>query len=219
MAFFNEWNLLSPASFVQAEMIFFHDHALVLLVGILGLVFLMGVKLILNTFSSRFLIEAQMLETVWTIVPAILLVWLALPSLRLLYLLDEQGGQSNILKAVGHQWFWSYEAPSLGHLSFDSYMVPQNDLTFGMYRLLEVDNRPMIPVGFPTQVVVTSTDVIHAWAVPALGVKVDAVPGRLNNLNIHPFSTGVYYGQCSEICGANHSFMPISLEVVQTNDM
>lgn len=186
--------------------------------GIFVFVVLIGLSLLKNKFHNRLVHEAQTLEIIWTIVPAILLVWLALPSLRLLYLMDEHPESRNTLKAIGHQWYWSYEQPSKDNLRFDSYILPEATLTAGQYRLLEVDNRPYVPFLFDTMVITTSSDVIHAWTLPALGIKIDAVPGRLNSININPFMPGVFYGQCSEICGANHSYIPIVLEAIRLKD-
>nr|NP_007333.1 cytochrome c oxidase subunit II [Albinaria caerulea]P48889.1 RecName: Full=Cytochrome c oxidase subunit 2; AltName: Full=Cytochrome c oxidase polypeptide II [Albinaria caerulea]CAA58300.1 COII [Albinaria caerulea] len=218
MSTWGQINLMDPASPIQMEMMLFHDHAMAILIGIFTLVSLLGVKLCFNTLSTRTMHEAQLLETLWTILPAFLLVWLALPSLRLLYLLDEQGSEGIILKAIGHQWYWSYEMPSMNISNFDSYMIPEEDLKPGDYRLLEVDNRPMVPYGLDINVITTSADVIHAWALPSMGVKMDAVPGRLNSMGFHANLPGIYYGQCSEICGANHSFMPITVEAIDVKD-
>nr|YP_010735475.1 cytochrome c oxidase subunit II [Deroceras laeve]WEI33066.1 cytochrome c oxidase subunit 2 [Deroceras laeve] len=218
MSIWGQFNLVDPGAPVQSEMLLFHDHAMILLVGIFVLVALVGVKFCFNKVSSRLVHEAQTLEIIWTIVPALLLIWLALPSLRLLYLLDEQGSDGVVLKATGHQWYWSYEIPSLSIGSFDSYMIQSEDLKVGDFRLLEVDNRPQVPWGVASSVITTSSDVIHAWALPSMGVKMDAVPGRLNSMGMFPEYSGVFYGQCSEICGANHSFMPIVLEVVKIED-
>nr|YP_010574724.1 cytochrome c oxidase subunit II [Triopha modesta]UZI00295.1 cytochrome c oxidase subunit II [Triopha modesta] len=218
MSFWGQLNLMDAGSPLQGEMFLFHDHAMVLLLGIFVFVAILGVKLVMNTLTSRVMLDAQRLETVWTVVPAVLLVWLALPSLRLLYLLDEQGNTGIILKATGHQWYWSYEVPFSNSGSFDSYMVPEGDLNEGDYRLLEVDNRAVVPFGMETTVIATSADVLHAWALPSMGVKMDAVPGRLNTMSMFVEKPGVYYGQCSEICGANHSFMPIVVEAVNLDD-
>ena len=218
MRFWGQLNLIDAASPIQREIFLFHDHAIVLLLGIFTFVAVLGFKLVFNTFTSRVTLEAQRLETVWTIVPALLLIWLALPSLRLLYLLDEQRNSGIILKATGHQWYWSYEIPFSNRGSFDSYIVPEDDLKEGDYRLLEVDNRAVIPFGIETTVITTSADVLHAWTLPSMGVKIDAVPGRLNRMRIFVEKPGVYYGQCSEICGANHSFIPIVVEAVDLED-
>nr|YP_010834660.1 cytochrome c oxidase subunit II [Coryphella verrucosa]WFQ82028.1 cytochrome c oxidase subunit II [Coryphella verrucosa] len=218
MSFWGQLNFMDPASPVQSEMILFHDHGLVLLLGISVFVGFVGIKFLLNKLTSRTVVEAQTLETVWTILPSFLLIWLALPSLRLLYLLDEQSSNGLILKATGHQWYWSYEIPLCESGSFDSYMVPEGDLEIGEYRLLEVDNRAVVPFQMETTVIATSADVLHSWALPSMGVKMDAVPGRLNSFSMFVEKPGVYYGQCSEICGANHSFMPIVVEAVDLSD-
>nr|YP_009660834.1 cytochrome c oxidase subunit II [Pseudosuccinea columella]QCT09598.1 cytochrome c oxidase subunit 2 [Pseudosuccinea columella] len=218
MSIFGQLNLMDPATPIQEEMILFHDHALVLLIGIFLFVVILGVNLITNKMSSRTMLEAQQLETIWTIIPALLLIWLALPSLRLLYLLDEQPSDGLVLKSTAHQWYWSHEIPMLNN-SFDSYMVPLNDLDNGMFRLLEVDNRITVPFNVNTNIITTSADVLHAFAIPAMGVKMDAVPGRLNSMNMFINNPGIYYGQCSEICGANHSFMPIVLEAISIEDL
>lgn len=143
---------------------------------------------------------------------------MALPSLRLLYLLDEVNDPGLSIKAVGHQWYWSYEYSDFLDLEFDAYMVSTRDLDRGDYRLLEVDHRTVVPVGVDVRVLVTAADVLHSWTVPCLGVKADAVPGRLNQVRFFVSRAGVYYGQCSEICGANHSFMPIVIEAVDVRD-
>nr|YP_004222143.1 cytochrome c oxidase subunit II [Berthellina sp. TLT-2006]ABK92223.1 cytochrome c oxidase subunit II [Berthellina sp. TLT-2006] len=218
MGFFSQLNLVDSASTLQSEMFLFHDHAMVVLVGIFTFVAFLGVKFIFNTFSTRAVLEAQRLEIIWTIIPALILIWLALPSLRLLYLLDEQSNSGMVLKAVGHQWYWSYEIPVLNNANFDSYMVPEEELNEGEFRLLEVDNRAVVPYEMETTVITTSADVLHAWTLPSMGVKMDAVPGRLNSMSMFVEKPGVFYGQCSEICGANHSFMPIVVEALSLKD-
>nr|YP_004934928.1 cytochrome c oxidase subunit II [Pedipes pedipes]AEQ93854.1 cytochrome c oxidase subunit II [Pedipes pedipes] len=218
MSHWGQINLMDPASPVQEEMILFHDHAMVLLIGIFTFVSYLGFKFTRNPFFTRTLVDAHTLETVWTIFPGFLLVWLALPSLRLLYLIDEQQDSSIVLKVMGHQWYWSYEIPSLSAESFDSYMVQEPDLKPGEYRLLEVDKRVSLPYNMGVNVLGTSADVIHAWALPSAGVKMDCIPGRLNSMNMYINKPGIFYGQCSEICGANHSFMPIVVESISVGD-
>ena len=202
------------ASPIILQLISFHDHTLIILTLVMSVVSYAIYVIIINSLTNRYLIEAQQIETIWTIVPAIILVFLALPSLRLLYLTDEVRNPSLTLKAIGHQWYWRYEYTDFSDIEIDSYMVPTSDLSPGEYRLLEVDNRIVLPIQIEIRVLVTAADVIHAWTIPALGVKVDAVPGRLNQLGFTINNPGVFYGQCSEICGANHSFMPICVEVV-----
>ena len=157
------------------------------------------------------------LEIVWTIVPTLVLVLIAMPSFALLYSYDEPLSSPSVtIKAVGHQWYWSYEYTdyATGSISFDSYMVDDAELNIGELRLLETDNRIVLPVGVAVRVLVTSGDVLHSWAVPSFAVKVDAVPGRLNQVILLITRPGVFYGQCSELCGVNHGFMPIVVEAV-----
>lgn len=196
------------------QLISFHDHTLIILTLVITVVTYALYVIIINKFTNRYLIEAQQIETIWTILPAIILLFLALPSLRLLYLTDEIRNPRITLKAIGHQWYWSYEYTDFIDIEIDSYIIPTSDLSPGDYRLLEVDNRVVLPIQIEIRVLVTAADVIHAWSVPSLGVKVDAVPGRLNQLGFTINQPGVFYGQCSEICGANHSFIPISIESV-----
>lgn len=165
-----------------------------------------------NKLTHRFLLERQLIEVVWTVLPAITLIFIALPSLRLLYLLDEVRQPRVTLKASGHQWYWTYEFSDFLTREFDSYIIPTTDLAPGDFRLLEVDNRVPLPSSFQVRLLVTASDVIHSWTVPRLGVKADAVPGRLNQLRFIINRPGLYYGQCSEICGANHRFMPVVIE-------
>lgn len=202
------------ASPIILQLISFHDHTLIILTLVITVVTYAFLCIITNKYTNRYLIEAQQIETIWTIVPAIILLFLALPSLRLLYLTDEVRNPRLTLKAIGHQWYWSYEYTDFSNIEIDSYITQTQDLNPGEYRLLEVDNRIALPINLETRVLVTAADVIHAWTVPSLGVKVDAVPGRLNQLGFTITIPGVYYGQCSEICGANHSFIPISIEAI-----
>lgn len=206
--------LQDAASPIILQLISFHDHTLIILTLVITIVSYAIIILITNKYSHRYLIEAQQIETIWTIVPAVILLFLALPSLRLLYLTDEVRNPSLTLKAIGHQWYWRYEYTDFTNTNFDSYIIQTSDLEKGQYRLLEVDNRVSLPINIEIRVLVTAADVIHAWTVPSLGVKVDAVPGRLNQLGFTITVPGVYYGQCSEICGANHSFIPICIEAI-----
>lgn len=214
MSLWRQWGFQDAASPLIEELIFFHDHAMMILVIILTLVCYAAFSLILNNLTCRSLVEGQEIETVWTIIPAVILVFLALPSLRLLYLLDEVGDCGVTVKTVGHQWYWSYEYSDFLDIEFDSYIVPTDDLEFGDFRLLEVDHRVILPTQTDVRVLVTSADVIHSWAIPSLGIKADAIPGRLNQISFYVKYPGVFYGQCSEICGANHSFIPIVLEAI-----
>nr|YP_009738142.1 cytochrome c oxidase subunit II [Cephalopina titillator]QIB71448.1 cytochrome c oxidase subunit II [Cephalopina titillator] len=210
-------SLQNSASPLMEQLTFFHDHALLILIMITSLVgYLMSI-LIFNKLVNRYLLHGQSIEIIWTILPAIVLLFIALPSLRILYLLDEISEPAITLKTIGHQWYWSYEYSDFKNIEFDSYMIPQNELTTNNFRLLDVDNRVMVPMNSQIRVLVTAADVIHSWAIPALGVKVDGTPGRLNQTNFLANRPGMFYGQCSEICGANHSFMPIVIESIPSN--
>uniref|UniRef100_UPI0030E53FE1 cytochrome c oxidase subunit II n=1 Tax=Poecilochirus mrciaki TaxID=3127720 RepID=UPI0030E53FE1 len=202
---------------IMEQMIFFHDHSMIILVLITILITYMMINILMNKFTNRFLLEGQDIETIWTVLPAIMLIFIALPSLRLLYLMEESFEPSMTIKIIGHQWYWSYEYADFD-LNFDSFMIPTSEMNSDSFRLLDVDNRLVLPFNINTRLLVTAADVIHAWTVPSMGVKVDAVPGRLNQLSTLATRPGVFYGQCSEICGANHSFMPIALEVTSINN-
>lgn len=196
------------------ELLHFHDHALIIVFLISSLVlYLISVMLTTNlTHTST--IDAQEVETIWTILPAIILIIIALPSLRILYIIDEINNPYLTVKTIGHQWYWSYEYTDYEDLTFDSYIIPTQDLKPGELRLLEVDNRVVLPIELTIRILISSEDVLHSWAVPSLGLKTDAIPGRLNQTTLLSTRPGLYYGQCSEICGSNHSFMPIVLEIV-----
>jgi cytochrome c oxidase subunit 2 len=159
--------------------------------------------------------HGTLLELIWTISPALILIAIAFPSLRLLYLIDEIINPALTIKIIGHQWYWSTEYSDFtSDNSFDSYMLATDELEKGQLRLLEVDNRLLIPIDTTVRVIVTSADVIHSFGVPSLGMKVDAIPGRLNETSFSINRPGVYYGQCSELCGVLHGFMPIVIEAV-----
>nr|CDG50906.1 cytochrome c oxidase subunit II [Exaiptasia diaphana] len=199
---------------VMEEIIFFHDQVMFILIIIITTVLWLIVKALSGRAYHRYLVDGTLLEIIWTIVPALILILIALPSLKLLYLMDEVMDPALTIKTIGHQWYWSYEYSDYQTetLEFDSYMVPTSDLKNGDFRLLEVDNRLVVPINTHVRVLVTGADVLHSFAVPALAVKMDAVPGRLNQTGVFIKRPGIFYGQCSEICGANHSFMPIVIE-------
>ena len=197
---------------------FFHDHTLLIILLITILVGYIIIMLFFNKFTNRFLLHGQTIEIIWTILPAIILLFIAFPSLRLLYLLDEIYKPRITLKSIGHQWYWSYEYSDFKNIEFDSYIIPTNELDINNFRLLDVDNRIILPIDTQIRIIVTAADVLHSWTIPSLGVKVDATPGRLNQTNIFINRPGLFYGQCSEICGANHSFIPIVIERIKSND-
>jgi cytochrome c oxidase subunit 2 len=259
-----------PASPIMEGIIDFHNHLMVFLFGVVIFVCWLlfrclsyylyqgNVQTSLSYYDEYFT-HSTILEVVWTIVPALILMVIAVPSFALLYSMEESIQPSLTLKVVGHQWYWSYEYPevhsiedlspevlkvsdlppdeafykkvSLGsskqiyynaatadHLAFDSYMIAEDDLPKGSLRLLEVDRRVVLPEKTHIRVLVTSADVLHSWAVPSFGLKVDACPGRLNQLSLFVKRKGLYFGQCSEICGVNHGFMPIVVKVVSKYD-
>nr|YP_009573122.1 cytochrome c oxidase subunit II [Macromia daimoji]QBF44102.1 cytochrome c oxidase subunit II [Macromia daimoji] len=214
MATWGQLNFQDAASPMMEQMNYFHDHTLMVLLIITILVaYIMG-AMFFNKDVNRNLLDGQKIETAWTILPVFVLIIIAMPSLRLLYLLDEVNEPSITLKTVGHQWYWSYEYSDFKHIEFDSYMIPYDEMDNDGLRLLEVDNRTTVPMETQVRVLITAADVLHSWAVPSLGVKVDATPGRLNQTSFFINRPGIFFGQCSEICGANHSFMPIMIESI-----
>nr|AFU53646.1 cytochrome oxidase subunit II [Papilio laglaizei] len=214
MATWSNFNLQNSASPLMEQIIFFHDHTIIILIMITVLVGYLMINLLFNKFINRFLLEEQMIELIWTIIPSITLIFIALPSLRLLYLLDELNNPLITLKSIGHQWYWTYEYSDFNNVEFDSYMIHYNKSNLNNFRLLDVDNRVILPMNNQIRIMITATDVIHSWTVPSLGVKIDANPGRLNQTNLFINRPGIFFGQCSEICGANHSFMPIMIESI-----
>lgn len=217
MATWSNFNIQDRASPLIEQLTFFHDHTLIILTIITILVGYLMFSLFLNKYINRFLLEGQTIEVIWTILPAIILIFIALPSLRLLYLLDEIRNPWLTLKSIGNQWYWSYEYSDFKKLEFDSYIIPINELEQNGFRLLDVDNRVVLPLNTQIRILVTAIDVLHSWTIPSLGVKIDATPGRLNQTNFFINRPGLFYGQCSEICGANHRFIPIVIERIPTN--
>nr|AJA37963.1 cytochrome c oxidase subunit II [Eremias velox] len=202
----------NAASPIMEELLHFHDHALMIVFLISALVLYIISLMLTTKLTHTNSMDAQEVEMVWTILPAIILILIALPSLRILYLMDEINNPHLTIKAIGHQWYWTYEYTDYENLLFDSYMIPTQDLPLGGFRLLEVDHRVVVPMESPIRILISAEDVLHSWAVPALGIKTDAVPGRLNQTTLITSHPGLFYGQCSEICGSNHSFMPIVVE-------
>lgn len=217
-----------PATPIMEGMIFFHSYLTFFLIFIAVIVFwlLYKVSVSFNNKENLHVLKfthSSILEIIWTIIPAIGLVLIAVPSFALLYSLDELAEPVVTLKIVGHQWYWSYEYSDYATLKggetvrFDSYMISVKDLPVGTFRLLEVDNRVVLPVDTHIRLLVTSADILHSWSVPSLGIKIDACPGRLTQASLFIKRKGVYYGQCSEICGVNHGFMPIVVKAVSIN--
>lgn len=213
-----QMGLQPAASPVMAQMIDFHNLLLVIItvivVFVLGLMIYVMVKFnrTANPTPSNFT-HNTVLEVMWTVIPVVILVVIAIPSFKLLYVQNITPEADLTIKATGYTWNWEYQYPDNG-FEFAAYMVADEDIEPGQVRLLSTDAPVVVPVGKVVRVLITANDVIHSWAVPALGVKTDAVPGRLNETWFSADAPGTYYGQCSELCGANHSFMPIEVKVV-----
>ena len=156
-------------------------------------------------------------EVLWTLIPCLILIVIAVPSFKILYKQDAIPKADLTIKAIGYQWYWGYEYPD-ENIIFDSYMVEDKDLKANQPRLLAVDNEVVVPVNKVVKVLITANDVLHAWALPSFGVKRDAVPGRINETWFKAEKTGTYYGQCSELCGIKHAFMPITVKVVSEEE-
>lgn len=206
--------LQDASSPIMEELLHFHDHALIIIFLISTLVLYIIIVIISTTLTNLYTTDSQEVEIVWTVLPGATLTVIALPSLRILYLIDEVNEPHVTIKAVAHQWYWTYEYTDYQIIVFDAYIIPTYDLAPGQFRLLDTDHRMVVPTQSPVRLLITAEDVLHSWAVPSLGVKIDAVPGRLNQATFIVARSGVFYGQCSEICGANHSFMPIVVEAI-----
>lgn len=211
MSPWSSFGLQEAISPIMELMITFHDYMIVILFIILSFVFYIFVLVLRSYSTDKYILDAHTLELVWTVVPMIFLVFMAFPSLYILYMTEDSISPSITLKILGHQWYWEYEYTlSSKTFQYDSYILSSS--SENTYRCLDVDNRVCVPSNSLTLALVTSSDVLHSWTVPSLGVKADATPGRLNALNLNPISSGVFYGQCRELCGSNHSFMPIVVE-------
>lgn len=221
-----QMNFQDPATPIMEGIINFHNHIMFFMIGIVLFVSWLILRCIYffeeekNKAPEKWT-HSTTLEIIWTLLPAVILMIIAVPSFALLFSMDEIIDPAVTLKIVGHQWFWSHEYSDYcileggDSLNFDSYMVPEEDLLGGGLRLLEVDNRLVLPINTHIRILVTATDVLHSWAIPSFGVKIDACPGRLNQTSLFIKREGVFYGQCSEICGVNHGFMPIVVEAVK----
>ena len=219
-------NFQDPATPIMEGIINFHNHIMFFLsIVVIFVSWLLIRSLFLFYETTNKTAEkwahSTALEIVWTIVPAFILMGIAIPSFALLFSMDEIIDPAITLKVVGNQWYFVYQYSDYfslkggESLSFDSYLVSEDDLVGGGLRLLEVDNRVVLPINTHIRILITSSDVLHSWAIPSFGIKVDACPGRLNQTSLFIKREGVFYGQCSEICGVNHGFMPIVVEAVQ----
>lgn len=214
MSVWGQLNLQEGISTIIELINYFHDYIITILLLILTFVTYVFLFVILSPRLDKYTMDSHILETVWTVVPMVILLFMAFPSLYLLYLIEDVSSPSLIVKVVGHQWYWEYQySNSWFNYSFDSYMV-YDKTDSPLFHSLDVDNRLVLPTMANILFLITSADVLHSWAIPTLGIKADAIPGRLNYLSTITSYSGVYYGQCREICGSNHSFMPIVLEFV-----
>ena len=216
-----QMNFQEAATPLMEQIVRFHDVYLLPTIIIISLFVLALLAIVVVKFNEKSnpnpsrTTHNTTIEVLWTVIPVAILVVIAVPSFKLLYKSDVIPKVDMTIKATGHQWYWNYEYVDHGKFSFDAYMIADEDLKEGQPRLLETDNRVVIPSNSIVRVQVTAADVLHAWTIPAFGRKIDAVPGRLNEIWIGPVKNeGVYYGQCSELCGVNHGFMPITVEVV-----
>lgn len=214
MSIWGQINLQEGVTTTIELLNYFHDYIMCILLLIMTFVTYLFLFVSISPSVDKYTMDSHLLETIWTVVPIVILLFIAFPSLYLLYLIEESSTPSLIVKVVGHQWYWEYQYSNPWFTySFDSYIVYEKE-GFALFHSLDVDNRLALPTFTNILFLVTSADVLHSWTVPSLGIKVDACPGRLNYLTTLCWSSGVYYGQCSEICGSNHRFMPIVVEFI-----
>ena len=216
-----QFGFQDPATPIIEGIIRFHHDLIFILVFVVVFVswilFRTLVHFKVGSKKPSSVVHGTLIEIIWTIVPALLLIVIAVPSFALLYSVDEVLDPSITFKIVGHQWYWSYEYSDYNiedDIVFESYILPEDELTIGDLRLLEVDQRVVLPVDSHIRLIITSSDVLHCWTIPSFGVKIDACPGRLNEASLFVQREGTFYGQCSEICGVNHGFIPICVEIV-----
>jgi cytochrome c oxidase subunit 2 len=220
-----DWQLgfQKAASKGMEDIVWFHDYMLLpIITGITVFVLFLVIYACVRYRAAKNPIASQtshntLIEVVWTLVPCFILIVMAVPSFKVLYSQDKIPPADVTIKAIGYQWYWGYEYPD-ENIVFDSYMIDDKDLKPGQPRLLSVDNEIVVPVNKVIKVLITANDVLHAWALPSFGVKRDAVPGRINETWFKADRKGTFYGQCSELCGIKHAFMPITVNVVSQED-
>ncbi len=215
MIFWGIYSLQDALRVTIEQIVYFHDYLIIVILIIMCVVgYFLGFVLFTKTYSAR-IVADHLVERVWTILPIVVLIFLVYPSIYLLYLIDERRVEFLCtLKVIGHQWYWSYKMDGLLNLEIDSYLDSESAV-----RLIDVDNRVVVPAQEHIRALITSRDVLHSWALPSVGVKIDAVPGRLNQFVFIVILNSIIHGQCREICGVNHSFMPIVLEAVSLEDL
>ena len=215
MIFWGIYGIQDVLRVTREQLMYFHDYLIIVITLILcGVGYFLGFVLFTKRYSTR-IVADHLVERVWTILPIVVLVFLVYPSIYLLYLIDERRVEFLCtLKVIGHQWYWSYKIDGLINLEIDSYIDRDRCV-----RLIDVDNRVIVPAQEHIRALITSRDVLHSWALPSLGVKIDAIPGRLNQFVFMVMINSIIHGQCREICGVNHSFIPIVLEAVNLFDL
>lgn len=216
-----QMGLQDPATSIATDLNLFHNWILMPIITVITL-FVMGLLgwVMIRYNAKRNPVPSKtthntVIEVLWTVIPILILIGISIPSFKLLYKQLDLPQTDLTIRAIGKQWYWSYEYPDNGNFTFDAYMVQTADLKEGQLRLLETDNEVVLPVGKNIRIQITAADVIHAWTVPAFGIKHDAVPGRVNESWFNIDKPGIYYGQCSELCGAAHAFMPIKVRAVE----
>ena len=211
MATWEQLNFQNRSSPLIEQFVFLHDFIVIILILIFRIV---SYILLFIKNNKIFLLKTKdnhELEVVWTALPGVVLIFIAFPSLRLLYITEENKTNNMNVKTIGHQWYWSYEYSDFNNIEFDSFILPlENNAQF---RLLDVDNHTTLPEKTPIQIFISSADVLHSWTIPNIGIKADSTPGRLNTTSFYSLKCGLFYGQCSEICGTNHRFIPIVLNI------
>nr|QON98949.1 cytochrome c oxidase subunit II [Oxytauchira brachyptera] len=217
MATWSNLSFQDSNSPMMEQLSFFHDHTMIVLLLITVIVGYSLMYMFYIKYSYRNMLNEHLIETIWTTLPAITLIFIALPSLRLLYLLDDSMNTLLTIKTIGRQWYWSYEYSDFMNIEFDTYMTMEENMKINEFRLLDVDNRTILPMNTEIRMMTSASDVLHSWTVPTLGIKIDATPGRLNQSTFTINRPGLFFGQCSEICGTNHSFMPIVIESTSIN--
>lgn len=204
-------NIIAPSSLLVDWL---NDYIIIFLIFVIVLVGGLLYSLIVNKLLDITFVEWNILEFLWTILPRFLLIFIGIPSLTILYSRENSSIRDLSVKVVGHQWYWSYDYRDFDRVEFDSYLKPIRELEIGEPRLLESDNHLVLPLNYSVRIIISSSDVLHRWALPVLAIKADANPGRINILFFSSIAQpGIFYGQCREICGANHSFIPISIEI------
>lgn len=204
------WNIQDSLNIIDINIIYLINVCLI--IGIVTFVIVIITIILENSFPVKLYYNNEKLEFFWTLIPCLLLVWVGIPTVKLIYNIEYQTDHNITIKVIGNQWYWTYDYCDFENLCFDRFILPYENLKRGDFRLLEVDNRIVIPYNNTIILLVTSNDVIHRWALPSLNIKIDANPGRLNIVTLTRKLPGIYFGQCSEICGANHRFIPIKVE-------